>query len=406
MIYSLSGCMGNLGVVPLFLLCFFLVRPCFFFLFLLLIFVTLVRETIMRPLLKLKLEFPLLLHIALFVKAVGPFSASKSFAKTYILGLGEQITISEEKPSQISIGNPSILTQRYTKKGLYIKGKKMGYSDLIIWTRTGKIQHHFYILSKRNNLKLVHLKKFFSYLGLKVRLIGPLLQVSGEIKKLSHYLFLKNKNKIFNENIIYQLTLSENLKKELLGKIYYYLWQDNQNYFKCHSDYLEISCFVEELTPNIISLQKKYALTLYPHDKNQHVLYNIKINLYSRDSENAIDLSLKNLSLLKNTSHFLTTLQILTSNNSLSSVNINSDLLLKLKILKKKNTLSLSYDLSGSSKKSSIISLLENKETILFNLNSKEKFYGGLINLNFAQIFSESYKKQIIATVEVKNVSN
>src|SRR5690606_32260062 len=140
---------------PLFLFAAFLFAPEAFFLFLRRVSVIAVLEAInisqwiTNYFLNLKL-----LNLArslLFVKALLLFPIA-SFAQNHqtdiIVAKGEQKELSFTHLKKLSVGNSDVISHKLIKNKLLIKGKKIGFSDLIVWENS-PIKFNIYVLSKQ-----------------------------------------------------------------------------------------------------------------------------------------------------------------------------------------------------------------------------------------------------------------
>lgn len=177
---------------------------------------------------------------------------------------------------------------------LILKGKKLGFSDLHIWAENkGKISYKIYVFSKRQRLKIISLMETFQGLGLKAKFFGDKIYVRGTIYSLKNYHLIKHLIKDYKNDIIYYLVLSKKIKKHIIGKIYYHLFQNNIRDIKCHPQNFLIQC---EYAASSIKksrlikfLEKKYAVQLVPkHNKDLFHNFTLKIKFYwvSRNLQN------------------------------------------------------------------------------------------------------------------------
>jgi len=173
--YFLSKWIANLGVVPLLLFRAFLFAPDLTFLADLLFRVTRVFETIILipsnifrssflptccPIVKavfiLSLFSPLTYGKDSALKA-----SSTNAAQTIVLSRGEQKQIKITPFAKISIGNKEVLAHKYypSKGKLLLKGRRLGFTDLTVWSKSQTTSYHLYVFSKRKFLKMAHLMK-------------------------------------------------------------------------------------------------------------------------------------------------------------------------------------------------------------------------------------------------------
>ena len=148
--YAFSGWIANLGVVPLFSFAFFLLAPAFFLFNFLRILVCVVLEDIF---LSLSYQFNkqyraifltcFLLLVKGFIAQSTAFASASSKQKNIFLAKGEQIELDINNLDSFSIGNSEVVQCKYlskTKKFL-VKGKMLGFSDLIIKSGEDQIYH-------------------------------------------------------------------------------------------------------------------------------------------------------------------------------------------------------------------------------------------------------------------------
>jgi len=243
-------CTANLGVVPLFLLAAFLFAPIALFFALRRFSVTAVLEAIYISLInKLDIsKFKNLTITLLFVKVI----LSQCIAKSpppdkidLILAQGEQKEIEIKQLSKLSIGNRAILTHRYlskTKK-ILIKGKQVGFSDLIFWDGKIKKIYHVYVLSKQKFLKTYQLAETLKDLNLTIDIKGPIMSAGGEINNFADYLYLHKIKEQYKDQIFFKITLNKKLKDFITSKIYEILFNNGFQSIYCQNEWLILNCF-------------------------------------------------------------------------------------------------------------------------------------------------------------------
>ncbi len=230
-----SGWIENLGVVPLFLLAAFLFLPVFEAFLLRMAFVCFVFDAMGPSHLFRKLRFHKLLYfvkVSLWGLAI-PCIAQPPSSNLY-LAKGEQISLAAPGLKQFSVGNPDILGRKYSPKSkrIYLKGKKLGYSDVIVWSKSGKHIYHAYVLSKSQNLKLAQAANSLKGIGLKTRFEGKKVWAEGRIKNHIDLKRTLQLQKDFKNQVNLQVSLTKKLQKELIAEIYLKLNQrPNLTYF-------------------------------------------------------------------------------------------------------------------------------------------------------------------------------
>ena len=154
----LSLWIGNFGVVPWFSFLFFLFLPIFLSLRALLVLVCCVFEAMIYPFAKLLyLETRFLTSSAPIVKAflftnlvlISYTKANTLKSDEFFISKGEQIEINIKDLGSFSIGNKEVITSKFyeAKAKLLVKGKSLGFSDLVIWKNNGSKRNvHFYVV--------------------------------------------------------------------------------------------------------------------------------------------------------------------------------------------------------------------------------------------------------------------
>ncbi len=266
--YFLSMCISNLGVEPCLIRRFLRFLPNFVLLFALLLRVTLVLETILS-LLKTCFLY-LIIHfvkILIFLFCLPTFADSKDI----IMAKGEHRELKLAKLRRYTVGNREIISYKHLakKETIIIKGKKMGFTQLIIWGHNEiKKSYNIYVLSKNNHLKMLHLVETLKRLKLKTTSAGLIIIAEGEIKYLKD---LELINKLIKENpkrLHIKATLSSKLKSKLLGDIYKVFFNNYIDYIRCSISYYQILCYYpnnSNISKQVINhLKTKYNVQLIP----------------------------------------------------------------------------------------------------------------------------------------------
>ena len=267
---------SNLGVVPLFLLAAFLFAPIAFFLFLRRVSVIAVLEAInisrwiTNYFLNLKL-----LNLArslLFVKVLLglPTAANAQNHQTdIILAKGEQKELNFPQLKKLSVGNSSVISHKLIKNKLLIKGKKIGFSDLIIWGEA-PVKYNIYVLSKQKYLKTIQLADALRNLSLQIDIKGPMITAQGEVSDFGDYLYLHKIKKQFKDQVFFKVKLSPSLRNLIIGHIYKKLYQNGFSKVSCNNEWLDVNCFYEgshnkKIIKQLIS---SHAVDLFEQDSN------------------------------------------------------------------------------------------------------------------------------------------
>lgn len=245
------ACTANLGVVPLFLLAAFLFAPDLRALAFLLFSVTLVLDAIFSSCItginlfvtktdNLSSRLPsvkIFLSILLFLPCA-------IWAEDLILAKGEQKELSFSTLKKYSVGNPDVLSYKFFPKNqkILLKGKKVGFSDLVVWSGTQKIEYKIYVLSKQKHLQTYQLAEALKPLDLTVSIQGPVIMVEGEIQTLEDYLYIHKLKKKHGDQVFFKSTINPKLRNHIIGLIYHKLFSAGASQIACQAQFSEILC--------------------------------------------------------------------------------------------------------------------------------------------------------------------
>lgn len=274
----LSLWIANLGVEPLFSILFFLFLPAFFFLKFLLHLVCIVFDAMtvsLSYLFKIILiNRPVYLSIiAVIVKiflVISPIKAYCSDKKAknitdIFIAKGEQVEIDAKSMTHYSIGNKETLKHIYRKsaKIILIKGKSLGFSDLIVWSKNDKKTYHIYITSKKEQFNKLEIANIFSRTGLQTNIQGPLIKVDGIVKSLSEYFLIHKVIKKKYENLILDIKLDRELRNTIYGIVYKKAYALGARKVICFNFQMNIECSLQGMSIKnsiIKSLGQKYNI--------------------------------------------------------------------------------------------------------------------------------------------------
>jgi hypothetical protein len=284
-----SSWIANLGVVPLLRLAAFLLAPIALCLALRRFSVTAVLEAInisSRKNLVLS-NFKLLnLTISLLFVKVLLFLPCASFAGTsdVILAKGEQKELSFKSMKNFSVGNPEVISYKWLPKQgkLLIKGKKVGFTDLVVWTKEGKEILSLYVLSKQKFLKTFQLADALKNLNLSIDIKGPVMTASGIMSDFGDYLYLQKIKGQFQEQVFFKISLDPKLRNHIVGQIYKKLYSNGFSSVSCQADWLDILCFYEGLNNKALlkQLASFYRVSFIQQDSRlKHKNYQLKLKL-------------------------------------------------------------------------------------------------------------------------------
>lgn len=257
----LFGWIANLGVVPLLRFAAFLLAPIFLALAFLRFSVTAVLDAMCFSSLK-KIRLILLALSLLSVKAI---MASES--KDIIISRGEQRELSIPGLKRFSVGNREIIAYTaQSKDKLLIKGSKVGFTDLVVWSEAGKLTYKIYVLSKTKFLKTTQLAESLAGLNLSLNLNGPIMTVSGEIEKTQDYLYLHKLKKQYKNKMFIQVSLAKELKSFLAAEVYRQLFRHNFSGVSCEAMAIDLICYYE-------GDKKQYKDLLSQFEKKWHITF-------------------------------------------------------------------------------------------------------------------------------------
>jgi hypothetical protein len=297
------SCIANLGVVPLFLLAFFLFDPAPFFFAALLFVVTLVLETIKPPLIvnySLYLNYKLqvlpvlrktvktiLITTTTFACFSSQSGAVVDISHDVILTRGQSIELILPKLVKFNIGNKDLIHYKFNEKTktLFMRGTKIGHSEILIWNSDGTNEsYEVSVISKVQEEKIFHLTESINSQGISSKIIGIHIEVTGELKSKNNYInfkHLKNKNA---DIIIDQATIATSVTRDIIAEVYQRFFNEYKDSIQCDVVQSDIICSYSEIEPPH-ELLKKYFVDRYgiifTGNKGQHTKqnYSLKIKL-------------------------------------------------------------------------------------------------------------------------------
>ncbi|MCK5072583.1 MAG: hypothetical protein KAQ98_04095 [Bacteriovoracaceae bacterium] len=306
---------SNFGVVPLFLSAFFLLMPALLLLLFLFDFVTLVLDTICN-LLKIDIHACGIKYLPLrtqTVKAlmfstviiITTITHSTAFGKTnsyenIIISKGEHREFKIKSLVKFSVGNNEIISQKfYPKKGtMLIKGKKMGYTELVVWHAKNKTKRfRIYVLSKIAQMKILHLAETLKAMNLSVDISGTMIQAKGVIDSMDDLRLIKKLIKNNNKNLHLKVTLHDDLRNLIIGVVYKEFFDEYIESISCKSDAIEIICQYDKdysPPPEIKNyLKKNYLVSFIPvSSKSKKKNFLVKLKLIQMEKLDGEEFSL------------------------------------------------------------------------------------------------------------------
>jgi hypothetical protein len=286
-----SSWIANFGVVPLLRLAAFLLAPIALCFALRRFSVTAVLEAISissrKSLVLSKFKLLNLTRSVLFVKIflLLPFASYALVSPSdVILAKGEQKEIPLEGMKNFSVGNPEVISYKWLPKSrrLLVKGKKVGFTDLIVWTKNGKEVFSLYVLSKQKFLKTFQLADALKNLNLTIDIRGPVMTASGTLEDFGDYLYLQKIKNQFQEQVFFKISLDPKLRNHIVAQVYKKLYANGFSSVSCQADWLDILCFYEGAhnEPLLKQLASFYRVSFVQQDSRlKHQNYRLKLKL-------------------------------------------------------------------------------------------------------------------------------
>jgi len=318
--FAESSWISNLGVVPLFLFSAFLLEPALTLLLDLTFFVILVFETIfnlpnrcgasikfcnnLNYLLSfwhnVKVFLAGLLISTLYAHAKAPQNSDTLVSmQNVIISTGEHREIQAQGLREFTIGNKEVISskhQRKTKK-LLIKGKRQGFSELILWTKKGeKHTYKVYVLSKLKYLRFLHLTETLQKIGLQTEIAGPIIIVHGVLHTLDQYRLIKKIRKENDKYLHIKVHFNQLLKNKIIGAVYKAFFDEYIDTIQCEFELITIYCrYPESNIPansTLKEMQQRYAIKFnsYP-DQSRFRNFKIKMKLIQIEKMNGEELN-------------------------------------------------------------------------------------------------------------------
>ena len=320
----LSWWIANLGVVPLFLFSALRFDPADLAFAFLLLLVTAVLETIL-PLLyqstkNLKISnsskylhgsWPNVKRLILSALLLGGFSLSamaeeSSLTKNkedLVMAIGEHRQFTPAQVHHFALTNRQVLVPTFSpKKGLIIRAKTQGFSELILWDQQGRKQvFAVNIINKRDQQQMLNVISEAESLGLKALQNASGITFSGAVTELRHYQRLVDLKKKFPE-LELDLELSKELKHLILEKAYHLFYEHFIDQAQCTFEQHKLDCQIPPGHPaikNIKSmLENNFLITLReiaPIPLGQNLKIKLKIIQIERSDGREINFGLNQL---------------------------------------------------------------------------------------------------------------
>lgn len=236
------SCTSNFGVVPLLRSAALRFAPILRCLALRLASVTPVRDAMECSLRGILLKLsPLVVAFAL-CNVKGLCAAT---TEDIILAKGEQKEIVINGLKNFSVGNKDIISTKVHRGLLLAKGRKVGFSDLVVWDKNGRRNIQLYVLSKTSFLKTIQLSEALKDLGLTLSLKGPLMVVTGVVLTAADWRYLQHLKVQHKDRVIFQAEASPELRRLMAADVYRDLFGAGITQVACQARFLTLECTYE-----------------------------------------------------------------------------------------------------------------------------------------------------------------
>ena len=201
-----------------------------------------------------------------------------------VLARGEQKELTYPGLKNFSVGNSTIISYRHQPRTgkILIKGKKVGFTDLVVWTGSGRETVSIYVLSKQKFMKTFQLADALKNLNLTIDIKGPVMTASGTLSDFADYLYLQKIKGQFQEQVYFKIALEPILRNHIIGQVYKKLFANGFSAVSCQADWLDILCFYEgHQNPDLLKqLASFYRVSFVQQDSRlKHKNYMLKMKL-------------------------------------------------------------------------------------------------------------------------------
>ncbi|MBD65811.1 MAG: hypothetical protein CME62_11430 [Halobacteriovoraceae bacterium] len=290
----LSLCIGNFGVVPLFSFAFFLFLPALLSLSFLLVRVFIVLDPIYLSSIKKiiinnerkYLTFTLQVVKIFMLLNSHSFVFATESAQDIFLSKGEQVEINAKHLKSYSIGNKEVLSAKLRQKTnkLLLKGKGIGFSDLIIWTHSTKKTYRIYVHSKRKQLKEMRIFSALKDTQLTVQFKGEWIEINGVIESHKDFQIISTILENKNLKVIPNVELNKEYKNSLIADIYSTLYKQGIKNITCSLVKIRIICKISDpqRVADLERLKQKYNIQFeYEDIFSSSKTFEVEFKIYS-----------------------------------------------------------------------------------------------------------------------------
>ena len=236
------SCTANLGVVPLLRSAALRLAPILRCLALRLASVTPVRDAMRCSLRQILVKLSPLVVAFTLCSVKGVCAAT---SEDIILAKGEQKEISLPGLKNFSVGNKDVVSTHVRQGKLLLKGRQVGFSDVVVWSKSGRQTFQLYVLSKTSFLKTIQLSEALKDLGLNLNLKGPLMVVAGEVTRAEDWRYLQHLRAQHKDRVVFQVTAHSELRRLMAADVYRDLFAVGITQVSCLARFLDLECGFE-----------------------------------------------------------------------------------------------------------------------------------------------------------------
>ncbi len=144
-----------------------------------------------------------------------------------------------------SVGNRDVVSTHVRQGQLLVKGRQVGFSDLVVWDKGGRRSLNVYVLSKTSFLKTIQLTEALKDLNLRLDLKGPLMVVSGEVSRAEDWRYLQHLRRLHQERVVFHAQAAAELRRAMAADVYRDLFAAGLRRVACHMRFLDMECHWE-----------------------------------------------------------------------------------------------------------------------------------------------------------------
>ena len=206
-----------------------------------------------------------------------------------LVSRGELKEIPLSTKAQFSVGNPEIIGHKYhsKKKVLVVKGKKIGFSEILIWPAKSSDSPRrikFFVMTKKQHMKLISLWQALQKIDLQATFSGQIIIAKGQINDWLQYQEFHRLLLKYPQVIKFTGHINPTLRNKIIGEIYEFFFKEFIDDISCKERHGVILCEYPQQTPLSKELKKylsqKYSIRYIPiTQKYRYENFRIKLKL-------------------------------------------------------------------------------------------------------------------------------